>query len=83
MVLVNEYSRLPIVKNIRLVSVHAIIPVLCRHLALFGHPPLIKSDIGALTTCRKKVTVGPYLRFGYTVEPLLYDHRQNHIGVVV
>ena len=47
MVLVDEYSRFPIVEIIRSVSANTVIPVLDKHLATFGYPDVIKSDNGA------------------------------------
>ena len=47
MVLVDEYSRFPIVEIIRSVSANTVIPVLNKHLATFGYPGVIKSDNGA------------------------------------
>ena len=47
MVLVDVYSRFPIVEIIRSVSANTVIPVLDKHLATFGYPDVIKSDNGA------------------------------------
>ena len=47
MMLVDEYSRFPIVEIIRSVSANTVIPVLDKHLATFGYPDVIKSDNGA------------------------------------
>ena len=47
MVLVDEYSRFPIVEIIRSVSANTVIPVLDKHLATFGYPDVIESDNGA------------------------------------
>ena len=47
MVLVDEYSRFPIVEIFRSVSANTVIPVLDKHLATFGYPDVIKSDNGA------------------------------------
>ena len=47
MVLVDEYSRFPIVEIIRSVSANTVIPVLDKHLATFGYPDVINSDDGA------------------------------------
>ena len=44
MVLVDEYSRFPIVEIIRSVSSNTVIPLLDKHLATFGYPDVIKSD---------------------------------------
>ena len=44
MVLVDEYSRFPIVEIIRSVSANRVIPVLDKHLATFGYHYVIKSD---------------------------------------
>ena len=50
MVLVDEYSRFPIVKIIRSVSANTVIPVLDKHLATFRYPDVIKSDSGPRST---------------------------------
>ena len=46
-VLMDEYSRYPIVEIIRSVSANTVIPVLDKILAMFGIPEVIKSDNGA------------------------------------
>ena len=50
MVLVDEYSRFPLVEIIRTASASTVIPVLDKHLATFGYPGVIKSDNGARLT---------------------------------
>ena len=47
MVLVDEYSRFPIVEIIRSVPANTVIPDLDKRLATFGYPDIIKSDNGA------------------------------------
>ena len=47
MVLVDEYSRYPIVEIIRSVSANTVIIMLDNILAMFGVPEVIKSDNGA------------------------------------
>ena len=44
MVVVDEYSRHPIVDTVRSVSTNTVIPVLNNVLTMFGYPEVIKSD---------------------------------------
>lgn len=46
MVLVDEYSRYPVVEIVRSVSANNVIPVLDKVLTTFGYPEVIKSDNG-------------------------------------
>ena len=53
MVLVDEYSRFPIVEIIRSVSANTVFPVLDKHLAIFGYPDVIKSDNDTIASFAK------------------------------
>ena len=46
-VIIDEYSRYPIVEIIRSVSVNTVIPVLDKVLSQFGYPQTIKTDNGS------------------------------------
>ena len=47
LVLVDEYSRYPIVEIVRSVSAAAVLPVLDKVLSMFGFPKILKSDNGS------------------------------------
>ncbi|KAK3095200.1 hypothetical protein FSP39_011413 [Pinctada imbricata] len=46
-VIIDEYSRYPVVEIIRSLSAHTVIPTLDKVLSVFGIPSMIKSDNGA------------------------------------
>lgn len=47
MVLIDEYSRYPVVEIVRSVSASTVIPVLDKVLSVFGFPKILKSDNGS------------------------------------
>ena len=49
-VLVDEYSRFPVLETIQSVSASTAIPILDKHVATFGYPDVIKSDKGLRST---------------------------------
>lgn len=46
MVLIDEFSRYPVVEIVRSVSASVVIPVLDKVLSVFGFPTVLKSDNG-------------------------------------
>ena len=68
-----------------MIDMWAITPVLIKNSVFIMHliiAPKIEFVYFFLTHCTK-LTKNHENKFASTVEPLLYDHPQNHIGVVV
>jgi hypothetical protein len=60
LVVIDEYSRYPVVEVVRSTAINAIIPVIDKSISQFGISKVIKTDNGRQTVCRLRETYGFY-----------------------